>query len=291
MNVHDPGGLPVPCNAQIDGRHVSWMDAGPEDAPPVVLLHGGGLDRASLSWRLLMPELARTHRVIAPDWPGHGDSAGLNRPFVIADLGAWLLDVLDHLAVPKADFVGISMGAGVALWLGLHHPDRVHRIVAAGAYGLHDRAPAHPLSWLATRLPLAPLGMHLVGGNRWLVQQAVSTLFARPDRVSDDLIDEMLETLKAPRAGDAFADFQRGEIGPGSLHTVLTPQLPLLAATVLFLHGREDGLVPLSAVETAARACPQGRLQVLDTGHWPMRESPAEFNRLTADFLADPTPA
>jgi pimeloyl-ACP methyl ester carboxylesterase len=60
-------------NVEIDGLPIRYLSAG--EGPPLVLLHGAG-DNA-LDWRLVMPTLAATHRVYAPDLPGSPDSAGL----------------------------------------------------------------------------------------------------------------------------------------------------------------------------------------------------------------------
>lgn len=58
----------------VDGASVRYLDAGEGDGPPVVLLHGGGIDEALLSWRHALPALATDRRVVAPDWPGYGES-------------------------------------------------------------------------------------------------------------------------------------------------------------------------------------------------------------------------
>lgn len=69
-------GLPEFTWTQTRTGTTSYLDSyDPTDKTPVILLHGGGLDCASLSWRELFPELAQSRRVIVPNLPGYGGSA------------------------------------------------------------------------------------------------------------------------------------------------------------------------------------------------------------------------
>ena len=62
-------------SAEVKGRRLRWFVAGPEDGPPLVLVHG--LGGAAVNWSLLAPRLAGTRRVLAVDLPGHGGSEPL----------------------------------------------------------------------------------------------------------------------------------------------------------------------------------------------------------------------
>lgn len=59
----------------LPSGRVRYVVAGPDDAPAVVLLHGGGLDAAAFSWKRTVSALADGFRVYAPDWPGYGGSS------------------------------------------------------------------------------------------------------------------------------------------------------------------------------------------------------------------------
>ena len=278
--------LSEPKTRLVDERRVSFHRTAERGGVPILLLHGGGLDRASLSWRHLFPALAASGRdVIAPDWPGYGDSEGLGRDHTLGDLGAWLLAFLDELHVERVDAVGVSMGGGAALWLALEHPGRVRRIVAADAYGLQDRAPFHGLSYLLTRLPFGAWSGILMRRSRWAVRRALGSIFADPDRIDDALIDEMLDVLRGGTGLATFGRFQRGEVGPRRLRTVLFSRLDRVRAPVLIVHGERDTLVPLANARAAAERMPNARLVTLDAGHWPMRECPERFNQIVASFL------
>ncbi len=143
-----------------------YLTAGPVGAPPLVLLHGDG--DSAVSWRWVMPELAASYRVYAPDFPGFGDSAkpaprgaDYSPPFFARFVGAFL-DALGH---ERAIVIGSSLGGLVAIRFALDAPGRV------GALGLVDSAglgrainPSFPsltlTGWgeLATAWAKTPLG-------------------------------------------------------------------------------------------------------------------------------------
>ena len=97
---------------------------------PVLLLHGVGL-RAE-AWQPQIEALCRTHRVIAPDMPGHGDTPCPDAPMAIEGYAQALLPVLETLAEP-ATLVGHSMGAMIGLDLANRAPDKVCAVAALNA--------------------------------------------------------------------------------------------------------------------------------------------------------------
>ncbi|MGC0403900.1 pimeloyl-ACP methyl ester carboxylesterase [Streptomyces sp. SAI-126] len=103
---------------------------GPADAPPLVLLPGGG-GATSTSWYAQAAHLARTRRVLAVDLigaPGRSEPAADRHPRTVADLVAWLDALLDGLGIERADVGGHSYGAWIALHHALRAPDRMRRL-------------------------------------------------------------------------------------------------------------------------------------------------------------------
>ncbi|MET8079361.1 alpha/beta fold hydrolase [Streptomyces sp. NPDC005303] len=103
---------------------------GPADAPPLVLLPGGG-GATSASWYAQAAPLARTRRVLAVDLlgaPGRSEPAADRHPRTVADFTAWLDALLDGLGVTRADFGGHSYGAWIALHHALRAPERMRRL-------------------------------------------------------------------------------------------------------------------------------------------------------------------
>ncbi len=94
---------------------------------PLILLHSGGMSGAE--WKPHLPLFARIFRVIAPDHLGHGRSPMIAEKLTVADMGRSVLELLNELGLARAHLVGSSMGGAVALWLTVHHPDRVNTLV------------------------------------------------------------------------------------------------------------------------------------------------------------------
>ncbi|RVT84461.1 alpha/beta fold hydrolase [Rhodobacteraceae bacterium CCMM004] len=269
----------------VDGRQVAYVDVGPRGGMPTVLLHGGGFDHAELSWRLTVAALKPRLRMIAPDLPGYGDSAPLPGPNGIPQLGAWLVAFLDAVGVAQANVCGLSMGGGMALWLALENPGRVARLVPVGAYGIMERAPLHPLAWAVSRMPLRRLGYLAVGHSRLVARLGLGATYARGRRVTDETVDELMAVARDQAERQSFARFLGAELSSAALATSLLPRLGEIAAPTLFIHGSGDRLVPLRHARRAAALVPGAVLEVMDTGHWPMRELPETFNPILGRFL------
>jgi len=277
----------TPRSIDLPSGKATVLEAGSQSAPTVLLLHGGGLDCASLSWRFLMPTLSGLYNVIAPNWPGYGGTTAFGKPYTIADFGHWLMTLLDHLDVRSASMVGISMGGGAALWSALNRPERVKAIVPVGTYGIANHAPYHLLSYLLTKLPLNSLSYALMRRYPSMLRRAVGAIYADANKVTPEIIGEVQEVLDSAGNGAPFSNFQRGELTPTRLRTSFGFELSRISCPSLFIHGKEDPLVPLQAVEAAVAVMTNASLEVMDTGHWPMREDPDAFNQLVLSFLKD----
>lgn len=267
------------------GLGTACLLAGPPDAPPVLLLHGGGIDRAERSWRETIPALTPRHRIAAPDLPGYGETDGFDRPHTVPDLGDWVLALLEALDIAAVDVVGNSMGGAIALWLGLEAPDRVRRLVPVGSYGIMRRAPLHPMFHLHAQNTGGRAAATLASSSALGARAALSFIFADPRRVTDALVDEMRAEAAVQRTRNAFRDFLSGEVGSEGFRTCLLDRLPNLAVPTLFIHGARDRLIPARHARRAAALTPEARLIILDAGHWAMREQPDAFQAALLDFL------
>src|SRR5688572_10626172 len=102
---------------------------GPENAPPVLL--GNALGTTLDLWSAQVHALAETYRVIRYDTRGHGQSSAAAREYTLEELGEDALRVLDAAGAPSAHVCGISLGGLTAMWLAVHRPTRVRRLVLA----------------------------------------------------------------------------------------------------------------------------------------------------------------
>lgn len=272
----------------VQGLKIHCLVAG-ESGSPVVLLHGAGIDSASLSWKEAIEPLARTHRVFAPDWPGYGLS---DKPAIQYNTGFYvdfLARLLDVLQLPKASLVGISMGGAIALGFTLDHPDRVDRLVPVDPYGIMPRIAWHKLSYLYVLTPLNELSYWLIKRSRSMTRWTIlASLISGPEQLSEALVDEVYQAAQAPGAGKAFLSFQRHDLTWNGMRTNYLDRLPEIAVPTLFIQGEKDIGVPLKYAQEAHRRVKNSQLHVMmGCKHWPMRDRPEEFNRVLIEFLQD----
>ena len=106
----------------------------PEKQPPLVLLHGGGSTIESSFGRIL-PELAKSRRIIAVELQAHGRTKDIDRPETFENDADDVAELLKQLKIDGADFFGFSNGGTTCLQIAIRHPKLVHKlIVASGAY-------------------------------------------------------------------------------------------------------------------------------------------------------------
>ena len=272
----------------LSSGRVRYATAGPDDAPPVVLLHGGGMDAASFSWKRTLPALAGEFRVYAPDWPGYGESGPPARPPTVDYYADVLGDFLNALDLSAASPVGISMGGGVALGYALSYPDRIRRLVLVDSYGLGGEMPGGTLGATIARLPRVNAAVWgAFRRSRRLTALAVRAA-VDPRNLTPELVDDAYALMRRPDAGRAWRAFQREEVGRHGLRTNHLDRLPDLAVPTLLIHGERDAFVPVEWATRAAALIPDAELSVFaDCGHMPPRERPEAFVRTVREFLSD----
>lgn len=263
----------------------------------VVLLHGGGVDSAHLSWGGFAPALAEGgYRVIAPDHPGFGHSARAPWRATQQRFVAYAGEFIDALGLRRPVLGGISLGGGMTLGLALAHPARIRAALLFGSYGLADRmsegvwgAPTHVLTWLMLRTGILDRLTRSLGRRRALLAWSMRRNTLRnPSALTDGLLDEIVAEANRPGAFDVFAQWQRDEITPLRLRTNYAARLPSLSVPALVVHGERDAGVPVASARRAAAAMPNARLLVAPgAGHWVQRDRPRLVGDAVLGFLDD----
>ena len=128
---------------------------------PLILLHSGGMSGAE--WKPQIPSFTRNFRVIVPDHLGHGHSPMVAEQLRVGDMGRAVLELIDELALSRVHLVGSSLGGAVALWLTVHHPERVGKLVLYRV-GYRKDENTHA----GTRSMADPAYWRGVGLHRWL---------------------------------------------------------------------------------------------------------------------------
>lgn len=283
------GPAPIPGvdsrSTTIDGATVRYLAAGADDASPIVLVHGGIVDEALLSWRSLIPVLATDYRVVAPDLPGYGDSdppAATPTPEYYRDV---VSGVMDAVEIDSATVIGLSLGGAVGLLLAKDVPERVDRLVAVDSYGLSGTVPGGRLAVMATRHGIHRLAFGLARRSR-RVASWTPRLIVTPDTYHPELAADVAAAWQRPDAGRAFAATQRAELQRGGLRTNLLEALPAIRPPIRFVHGERDPLIPAHRSVRAATLATDADCRLLtECGHWPPRERPTAFHRAIADVL------
>ena len=273
---------------EVGKLRIHCLMAGQTGAPPVLLLHGGGYDSASLSYEQSIGPISQYHGVFAPDWPGYGESDKPKMSYTTEFYVDFLSQLMDALGLEKASLDGISMGGAISLGFSLHSPLRVEKLVLVDSHGLGKEVPGRKMSYVAVRLPLLnKLAWAILGRSRRMIRWSLQTVFHDPHSVTSSLVDEVFQEAKKPRVGEAWRSWQRSEIGWSGLHTNFVEKLHTLTVPTLILHGAEDKYVPVSWAQRAHTLIKGSELRVLpQCGHWLTREKPTVFNRAALEFLA-----
>lgn len=144
--------LRIPGRSVFVGEREFFVrEAGPTDAPVLVLVHGWGFDGEMNFHRVIEP-LAEHFRVVIPDHRNHGKSDWIRGKYDVTDLADELAGILDALGVTRAAFFGYSLGGMVVQEMARRHPGRVDRMIlgATGALPVHRMRPlARGGMWLA----------------------------------------------------------------------------------------------------------------------------------------------
>ncbi|WP_370179428.1 alpha/beta fold hydrolase [Rhodococcus wratislaviensis] len=272
----------------LHGDAVAYRMSGEGEA--LLLVHG--MAGSSATWRAILPQLAQRYRVLAPDLPGHGDSAKPRGDYSLGAFAAWLRDLLHELGIERVTVIGQSLGGGVAMQFSYQHPELCDRLVLIGSGGLGPdvnwtlRLLAAPGSEFL--LPLVAPAAVRDAGNKvrgWLA--AVGIRSVRGDEMwnayaslsDSDTRQAFLRTLRAvvDHRGQAVSALSRLYLNEG-----LPTQL---------IWGDSDGIIPVAHGYAAHEAIPGSRLAVLDgVGHYPHLEDPAAVVDIIDDFVST-TPA
>jgi pimeloyl-ACP methyl ester carboxylesterase len=125
-----------------NGLMTCYVTGGYSDQEPVVMIHGLG-PNAGLEWRGVMAPVAAGHyKAVAPNLLGFASSDHKQVPYTIAYEAAAVSDLIDNLKLDKVDLVGHDLGADVALYYAVDHPDKVERLilVSGGMIGASEAA-------------------------------------------------------------------------------------------------------------------------------------------------------
>jgi pimeloyl-ACP methyl ester carboxylesterase len=273
----------------LHGHRAIYRVAG--SGPTVVLIHG--MINSSRHWEEVALQLAGSHRVVAPDLIGHGDSATPRGDYSLGAHAATIRDLLATIGVERATIVGHSLGGGVAMQFFYQFPQRTERLVLISSGGLgREVSPllrGAALPGAATMLRLAA-NRRLVGA----IDGAGHRLRARGSARGAYLeaVARALRPLGEPGSRRAFLQTLRSVIDFHGQHVSARDRLYLLGEMpTLIVWGERDRTIPAAHGVEAHRAIPFCRYETLPrAAHFPHLEDPDGLAAVLGDFLASTAP-
>lgn len=262
-------------HVRVDGDRLHYLEAG-QAGPPVVLLHGGIIDAAAVSWGAVIGPLAEHCRVYAPDLLGYGESELPAGPLTIERHVDAIAGFLDAIDVEDPIVVGLSMGGAIAIGLGLRDPEGIDDLLLIDSYGLGRELPNGQLSYFLARVQVFNrIAIWLFRRSRRITRASLGGIVHDLDALDPAAVDAVFEAVQRPTAGVAFRRFREHEVTRDGYRTCYLEELPDLAVPTRLLHGTHDEVVPVAWASRAAQRIPEASLRVLDDcAHWPPRENP-----------------
>jgi pimeloyl-ACP methyl ester carboxylesterase len=272
-----------------DGFTVFYREAGPADAPVVLLLHG--FPTSSFQYRELIPRLADRYRVIAPDLPGFGFTevpAERNYTYTFDALAATILAFTNALKLTRYALYVFDYGAPTGFRLAMAHPERVTAIVSqnGNAYeeGLGDAWAPIQLYWRE------PTEEHRNNIRQALTADGMKREYSvgipNPEQIAPE--GYTLDAALSARPGnveiqlDLFLDYANNvKLYPKFHEYFRQSQPPLLA-----IWGKLDLYFIPPGAEAFRRDIPSAEVQFLDTGHFALETHVQEVATAMRKFLS-----
>ncbi|WP_375337232.1 alpha/beta fold hydrolase [Rhizobium lentis] len=275
-------------SAQIEGLKVFYREAGPAIGPVVLLLHG--FPTSSHMFRDLIPQLADKYRVIAPDYPGFGQSDSPDRAkfaYTFATYAEIVDKLLSEIGATQYAMYVMDYGAPVGYRLALRHPDRVTGLIVqnGNAYEEGLREFWDPIKAYWTNA--TPKRRSALGG----LVSLETTKFQYTDgvkdlsRISPDtwLHDQTLLDRPGNREIqlDLFYDYRTNVPLYPHFQQFFRERKP----PTLIVWGKNDKIFPVEGAHPYLRDLPEAELHLLDTGHFALEDKLDEMVPLIRTFL------
>ncbi|AKU93603.1 Alpha/beta hydrolase fold precursor [Labilithrix luteola] len=274
--------------ATVEGVTIFYREAGPIDGPTVVLLHG--FPTSSHMFRNLIPALADRYRVIAPDYPGYGQSDMPERDqFAYTfDHFANLIDgLLDQLGVKRYAMYVMDYGAPVGWRLALKHPERITGLIVQNGNAYEEGLKEF---W-------EPLKAYWADGSserRRALSKLVSpeiTKFQYTDGVSDPsriapdnwIHDQAL--LDRPGNADIQLDLLYDYRTNLPIYPAIQAYFRKYHPPAIIVWGKNDSIFPADGAFAFKRDLPDVEFHLIDSGHFALEDRADEMIPLIRDFL------
>jgi pyruvate dehydrogenase E2 component (dihydrolipoamide acetyltransferase) len=255
----------------VEGIRVRYAARGGDDAgrPAVLFIHGFGGDLDN--WLFNLDALAEKNRVFALDLPGHGQSTPKVPGTTLADLAGFVGKFMDAVQLEKAHLVGHSMGGGIAAQMAVDAPARVESVSLISPSGFGDEVNNAYTEGFVT------------AESRRELKPVVELLFANPELVSRQMLDDLLKYKRLDGVADALKSLNDGLFAGGKQAAQPGGKLAATGKPVLVIWGGKDQIIPAAH----AKSAPEGAtVRVFDdAGHMSQMEKANEVNALLKEHV------
>ena len=274
--------------ATVDGVGVFYREAGPRDAPTIVLLHG--FPSSSREFDTLIPLLATRYHLIAPDFPGFGQSDApppSSYAYTFDNVAKTINDLLEQLKIDKYTFYLHDYGGPVGFRIVLAHPLRLQALIVQNANVYNEGLGA---KWTGIAQYWADPKAHSDVFDAFVSLAATEQRHAlgtsHPDRYNPDTWTDEYVHLSRPGQreiqADLLYDYQTNVASYPSWQAWLREHKP----PTLVVWGRNDPSFISAGAEAFRRDLPDAEIHLLGAGHFVLDEKNDETASLILAFMA-----
>jgi len=261
---------------QIGGRQIAYRELGSRGSPIIFL---GGFGEPSWVWKPVAQRLAHKHRVYALDLPPFGYSERKG-PYSLAGWTQLVRDFAAHFGLRRPIVVGHSLGAAVAVDVGLEAPAHTAGVVLLDG----DALPVGGPHWLANLFvnPYYTTLFRLVTHSDWLVHKVLVQAYG-PDRppITSARVDAFERPFRVRGSERGFHDLFRGGVQGLTLDDLRRLKVPRIV-----VWGQHDTVDDIKAGRTSAQALGVKLTVIPRAGHLSMLDEPAAIARAIGSFAA-----
>ena len=274
---------------QIENLSIFYREAGPKDAPVILLLHG--VPSSSRMYQpMLESSLSRKYRLIAPDFPGFGHSSWPGPKefnYTFDHLASVMVQFVETLKLPRYTMFIHDYGGPVGMRMAVDHPGKIEAIIVQNAVS-HEEG-LSPL-WAARRAFWEDRASQEAGFRKSFL--SLDTTRARhlgtsphPELIDPDTWTDEFYFLNQPGQADIqtelFFDYQNNVKAYPVWQKWLRDHQP----PILVLWGRYDPSFTVAGAEAYRKDVPGAEVHILDAGHFALDEQAGEVIRLTEAFM------
>lgn len=264
----------------VAGVSTRYLEAGPSDAPVVILLHGtaGSLENFSANYAAY----ASHFRVIGLDMLGCGWTDKPDHDYLIKDYAEHVRGFMDAMGIGQAAIVGVSLGAWVGAALALAHPSRVRKLVLVSPAGIIT----DPQEEQRFAEGLRKARSHAAAEPSWeSVSASMKALILKPESLADEMVGVRLEIYRDPRMKAAMPRLLAFSMGGQALSEAQWRSLTLPIQVIAAVDAPNMFLGNAYAI---ARTAPKVQLvEIKGCDHWAQYEQPDAFNAASMAFLQE----